>query len=213
MCAGRAVRDTMSGELPEEPLDVDAESDLVGEDDGDGPVLDVDEPQEETERVTVFDLGGQLYGAPVLEVEEVMRTTPLTRVPRTADAVDGVIDIRGSITVIINPWNLIDLPEAPNEWADQFVVAFQTEDGQQPVGVRIDRIVGVEPIPVSRIDRADPEDAPNGDHPLVEGVARRTRDGEVTERVGLLDIDALIAVAGQHPHTTRDLGTDASADD
>ncbi len=192
-------------------MDVDVESDLLEEDEE--SVLDVDEPQEETERITVFDLGGHLYGAPVLEVEEVIRTTPLTRVPRTADAVDGVIDIRGSITVVINPWDLLDLPAAPNEWDRQFVVAFQTDDGQQPVGVRIDRIVGVEPIPVSQIDRADPDDAPNGDHPLVEGVARRRDGDEVTERIGLIDVDALIAVAGQHPHTTRDLGTDATADD
>jgi len=202
----------MSGELPEELMDVDVESDLLEEGEEE-PVLDVDEPQEETERITVFDLGGQLYGAPVLEVEEVIRTAPLTRVPRTADAVDGVIDIRGSITVVINPWNLLDLPAEPREWDDQFVVAFQTDDGQQPVGVRIDQIVGVEPVPVSQIDRADPDDAPNGDHPLIEGVARRTRDGDVTERIGLVDIDALIAVAGQHPHTGRDFGTDASADD
>ena len=193
-------------------MDIDVESDLLDEGE-DEPMLDVDEPQEETERITVFDLGGQLYGAPVLEVEEVIRTTPLTRVPRTAEAVDGVIDIRGAITVVINPWNLLDLPEAPNEWDRQFVVAFQTDDGQQPVGVRIDRIVGVEPVPVSQVDRADPDDAPNGDHPLIEGVARRTRDGDVTERIGLVDIDALIAVAGQHPHTARGLGTDASADD
>ncbi len=192
-------------------MDVDVESDLI--DDDEEPTLDVDEQQEETERITVFDLGGRLYGAPVLEVEEVIRTAPLTRVPRTADAVDGVIDIRGAITVVINPWGLLNLPEEPKEWDDQFVVAFQTDDGQQPVAVRIDRIVGVEPIPVSQVDRADPDDAPNGDHPLVEGVARRREDDEVVERIGLVDIDALIAVAGQHPHSTRNLGTDASADD
>lgn len=197
----------MSGELPEELTDVGIEADTTD----DESVLDVDQPQEETERITVFDLGGQLYGVPVLEVEEVVRTSPLTRVPRTAAAIDGVVDIRGAITVVIDPWTLLDLSGAANEWDDQFVVAFQTDDDQQPVGVRIDRIVGVEPIPVSQVDRADPDDAPNGDHPLIEGVARRRDDDAVTERIGLVDVDALIAVAGQHPHTTRDR-TDAAAD-
>jgi purine-binding chemotaxis protein CheW len=188
-------------------MDVDVESDLL-EDDGDEP-LDIEEVQEaETERITVFDLGGELYGAPVMSVDEVIKTTPLTRVPRTADAVDGVIDIRGSITVIINPWVHLELPSEPADWADQFVVSFRTEDDQQPVGVRIDRIVGVEPIPVADIDRDDPADAPNADNPLVEGVARRVRDGEVRERIGLLDIDNLITASGRHPHLVTDTDVD-----
>lgn len=193
-------------------MDVDVESELLG-DDGDEP-LDIEEVQEEeTERITVFDLGGELYGAPVLAVEEVIKTTPITRVPRTAEAVDGVIDIRGDITAIINPWVHLDLPREPVDWERQFVVSFQTGDDQQPVGIRIDRIVGVEPIPVGDIDRGDPEDAPNGDNPLVEGVARRVRDGDVKERIGLIDIDTLISVCGRHPHLVPDTDTDAAAAD
>lgn len=200
----------MSGELPDELMDVDVESELLG-DEGDEP-LDIEEVQEEeTERITVFDLGGELYGAPVMEVEEVIKTTPITRVPRTAPAVDGVIDIRGNITAVINPWVHLTLPREPADWDDQFVVSFQTGDEQQPVAVRIDRIVGVEPIPVGDIDRDDPEDAPNGDNPLIEGVARRVRDDEVVERIGLIDIDTLIAVSGRHPHLVPD--TDGTAAD
>lgn len=194
----------MSGELPEELIGLDVESEAVDEE----VPVEVERPQEETERITVVELAGELYGTHVLDVEEVVRTNPMTRVPRTAEAVDGVTDIRGDITAIINPWVHLDLPAEPRPWERQFVLAFQTGDDEQPVGIRIDRIVGVEPIPVSDIDRDDPGDAPNGDTPLVDGVARRHEDGDVVERIGLLDVDALIAVAGQHPH----LADDARAD-
>jgi chemotaxis signal transduction protein len=201
----------MSGELPEELMDIGTESDLLGDEEEEGP-LDVEEAIEETERITVFELGGESYGVPVMEVDQVVRTSPLTRVPRTAAAIDGIIDIRGEITVVINPWVHLDLPTDPRPWERQLVVGFQTADGEQSVGLRIDQIVGVEPIPVSQVDYDDPGDAPNGDSPLVEGVARRVDDDEVVDRIGLLDTDATVSIAGQHPHVT-DGGSDATADD
>ncbi len=193
----------MSGELPEELTGIDVEADFIADEEETGTV-EVEEPEEETERITVFELGGELYGAPVLDVDEVVETSALTRVPRTAEAVDGIMDIRGAITVVVNPWVHLDLPDPPREWEEQLVVAFQTDDGEQPVGVRIDRIVGVEAIAVSDVDHDDPGDAPNADSPLVQGVARRREGDEVTDHVGLVDVDTLVERSSRHPHLTAD---------
>jgi purine-binding chemotaxis protein CheW len=192
----------MSGDLPEELIDV--ETDLFG-DDEDGEVED--EEEVERERITVFELGGQLYGAPVLSVREVVETTGITRVPRTAEAVDGVMDLRGEITAVINPWVHLTLPEGPDDWEDQYVAVFDGDDEGQTVGIRIDRIVGVEPFLPEQIVREgddEPFEGPNADNPLVSGVARREDDGEVTGRIGLIDTEALVDVSGQHPYRTAD---------
>jgi purine-binding chemotaxis protein CheW len=195
----------MSGDLPEELMDV--ETDLFGDDEGG----EVEEGEDvEYERITIFELGGELYGTPVLEVREVVETSGITRVPRTAEAIDGITDLRGEIAAVINPWVHLTLPEPPADWDDQLVVVFTGADGEQTIGIRIDRIVGVEPFHPDQItwreDGAELE-GPNADNPLVGGVARREEDGEVTDRIGLVDTGALVDVSSQHPFRNADVST------
>lgn len=190
----------MSGNLPAELMDVDA-GDLFGEDEEEGG--EAPEP-EETERVILVDLGGEHYAMPVLEVSQVIESAPMTRVPRTSEAIDGIVDLRGSIVAVIDPWVHLDLPRGPADWADQFLAVFTEREGQQPLGIRIDGVLGVEAFPVSQVTRGIGRDdeGPNAANPLVEGVIRREEGGEVTERIGLLDTDAVIDASGRHPHET-----------
>jgi len=190
----------MSGELPEELMDVEGE--IFGGDEEEGQI---EEPEPvETERITVFRLGDQSYGAPVMAVRQIVESGELTRVPRTADAVDGVMDLRGEITAVIDPRVHLNVEGESEDWADQLVAVFTAVPDEQPVGIRIDDIVGVEEFPVDDIDRdvgrGDP--GPSAGNPLVEAMVERTDDdGEVIERIALLDTDALVEVSGQHPHT------------
>lgn len=188
----------MSGELPDELMDI--ESEIFGDEEGEGQI---EEPEpEETERVTVFRLGGQSYGAPVMDVRQIVESGELTRVPRTADAIDGVMDLRGDITAIINLEAHLSVDGETGDWADQLVAVFTTPPDQQPIGIRIDEILGVQAFPVSQIDyevaRGDP--GPNAGNPLVQAmIAPENEDGEVTERIALLDTLAVIDASGGHP--------------
>jgi purine-binding chemotaxis protein CheW len=201
----------MSGDLPEELMDV--ETDLFGDDESG----EVEEGEEvEYERITVFDLGGELYGTPVLEVREVVETTGITRVPRTAEAIDGITDLRGEIAAVINPWVHLSLPEEPGDWEDQLVVVFTGDGDEQTIGIRIDRIVGVEPFHPDQVTWAEDDDeleGSNAGNPLVGGIARREADGEVTDRIGLIDTRALVDVSSQHPFLTGDVGANPTPDD
>ena len=176
-------------------MDVDTE-DLFGDDEGEEDV----EP-EETEQVIVFEFGGAPYAAPVLAVSQVVEPSSMTRIPRTSRAIDGVVDLRGDIVAVINPWVHLDIPGDPGAWADQYLAVFTETEDEQPLGIRIDDVIGVETYPVSQVVRdVGPEDeGPHTANPLVEGVIRREEDGEVTERVPLLDTTAVVAASGQHP--------------
>jgi purine-binding chemotaxis protein CheW len=190
----------MSGNLPEELIDVEGE--IFTEEDEDG---EIGEPEPvETERVTVFRLGDQSYCAPVMEIRQIVESAELTRVPRTSEAVDGVMDLRGEIMAVINPWKHLNVEGDPNPWADQLVAVFTATPDEQPTGIRIDDIVGVEEFPVDDVhhdvERGDP--GPNAGNAIVTGMVDRTDDGEVVERIPLLDSDALVAASGQHPHLT-----------
>jgi purine-binding chemotaxis protein CheW len=171
----------MSADLPEELLDI--ESELFGDEEEEGG----EEPEVERERYILFDLGGETYAAPVLSVRQVVETVARTRVPRTAPAIDGIMDLRGEITAVINPWVHLSIPREPRDWDDQYVVVFTVREGEQPIGIRIDAVLGVEGFPVD--DVTEPE---AGANPLVDAVVARERDGEVVEEIPVLDPQAVV---------------------
>ncbi len=194
----------MSGELPEELSGIEGE--LFGDEEGEEP--SEGEPEEvepeERERVILFRLGGQTYAAPVMQVTQVVETTSRTRVPRTSEAVDGIMDLRGEITAIINPWVHLTIPDPPNEWNDQLVAVFTPQEDEQPIGIRIDQILGVEQFSESQIthDVGPDAEGPNTANPLVEGIiAREDGDGD-TERIAILDPRKIVDASRQQPHAS-----------
>ncbi|MET1123828.1 MAG: chemotaxis protein CheW [Archaeoglobaceae archaeon] len=56
----------------------------------------------ETVQVIVFNLGDERYGVDISQVREIIKPTQITRIPNAPDFVEGVINLRGQITTIIN---------------------------------------------------------------------------------------------------------------
>jgi len=56
----------------------------------------------DTAQVIVFNLGDERYGVDISQVREIIRPTQITRIPNAPDFVEGVINLRGQITTIIN---------------------------------------------------------------------------------------------------------------
>ena len=57
---------------------------------------------DDTVQVIVFNLGEERYGVDISQVREIIRPSQITRIPNAPDYVDGVINLRGQITTIIN---------------------------------------------------------------------------------------------------------------
>ena len=49
-----------------------------------------------------FTLGSEVFGLPILSVQEIIGLMPVTRVPRTPDYVRGVINLRGKVIPVID---------------------------------------------------------------------------------------------------------------
>ncbi|MCP3026100.1 chemotaxis protein CheW [Halobacillus sp. A5] len=58
--------------------------------------------ESKTMKVIVFQLGREEYAIPVHQVGSIERVMHITRVPRTAPFVEGVINLRGVVTPIID---------------------------------------------------------------------------------------------------------------
>ena len=116
-------------------------------------------------------VGEHRFALPVDAVRTV--TDPpaeVTRVPRTPPSIEGLIDLRGEITALIDPRVHFPTPEIETD-REQLIV-FDRPNDQQSAAIRVDDVIGVEIVPESNvIDEDSVADSPlSGDaleHPLV----------------------------------------------
>jgi purine-binding chemotaxis protein CheW len=104
-------------------------------------------------------------------VEEIVKRDAITRVPNTPNHVEGVVDLRGQITTILNPKYLLDI-DADGE--ESLLVVFDPEDfeDQGAIGWVVDGVRQVVPIVESEINKPPVEEA------YIEGVVDREGEGE-----------------------------------
>lgn len=187
----------MATELPEKLLDLDDEEGSGGRD---PDPQEAEEETEERERFVVFRIGSTRYAVDVETVRSVVEVGEYTRVPRSSEAIDGVMDLRGDITAIIDPRVHLPTDESPFGSDDQRIVVFDRPSDRQGAGIRVDRVTGVESVPVSRIFRRPaPEEGVDESafaHGLVRGVISQPAGDDQFERISLLDVEELVAVAG-----------------
>lgn len=185
----------MSTELPEKLLELDDEE---GAGDRDPDPEQGEEEAEERERFVVFRIGASRYAVDVESVRSVVEVGEYTRVPRSSPAIDGVMDLRGDITAIIDPRTYLPEEASTFDSDDQRILVFDRPSDRQGAGIRVDRVTGVESIPVSRIHRQPaPEDGVDASalgHELVRAVLGQPDDDG--GQISLLDVEALVAVAG-----------------
>lgn len=120
-------------------------------------------------RVLEFTLGEERYCIDIAYVEEIVPDAEPTRVPNTPEFVEGVVDLRGQVTTILNPKVLIG---AADVTPGELLVVFDGEavaDGGH-LGWVVDDVRQV--APVSEADLVEPP----GEEPYVEGVVDREDD-------------------------------------
>ncbi|MFB6122456.1 MAG: chemotaxis protein CheW [Haloferacaceae archaeon] len=150
--------------------------------------------------VVEFALGDERCAMDIDSVDSIVETKQITRVPRAPDAVDGVMDLRGETTAVVDPKEFLAVGEGGEE---ENILVLDRDDDKQKIGIRVDEVTEVTTYPPEQVDR-------NGDlqgirtsaieAELVKGVLRK-HVGEVDEDgipedvhlVLWLDIEALIA--------------------
>lgn len=125
---------------------------------GPSPTDDVDDVEDDARaRVLVVQLGAQLYGIPVPQVREVVRSERLTRVPGASAVVGGILNVRGAVVTVLE---LSVLLRAERAVASTSVVLL--EHGSRLIGLAVDAVRDV------RADGASPgTDGAGGEHAIV----------------------------------------------
>ena len=88
----------------------------------------------------VFDLNSEFYGVDIGSVREIIRMQRITRVPQTPDFVEGMINLRGKITPVVDLRRRFGFPVGELTVENRIVVV---DAGQQNIGVVVDAVTEV----------------------------------------------------------------------
>ena len=117
--------------------------------------------QQDEQQLVVFDLSTEAYGVDIGAAREIIRLQYITKVPRTPEFVEGVINLRGKVIPVVDLRKRFGLPAEEESKENRIVVV---DIGAQDIGVIVDAVTevlriateSVEP-PASVIITADSE--------------------------------------------------------
>src|SRR5690606_20347519 len=124
--------------------------------------------EQEYLKVIVFQLADKEYAIPVSNVQGIEKLMLITRVPKTAKYVKGVINLRGVVTPIIDLRERFSIPISENEESTRIIIITLDE---MEVGFVVDSANDVIDIPVNSIEQ-QPEVVGSNEEDFISGVAK-----------------------------------------
>ena len=131
---------------------------------------------EDERQIVVFRIGKEEFGVNIKEVREIIRMEQITKIPNTAEYIEGVINLRGGIIVVIDLAMKLGFPEKVVDKNTRIIVI---EMNKNTVGMVVDSATEVLRL---RSDQVEPAPA----------VITQKINSDYIEGVGILDERLLI---------------------
>jgi len=132
------------------------------------PAREDAKPVEATEHLATFLLAGEEYGVDVRLVQEIIRVSEITQVPRAPEFIKGVINLRGRIIPVVDLKRKLNLGEVEATRLARIVVVKIRE---RLIGLLVDGASQVLKVPVASIEAA-PEEVMELHANYIRGVAK-----------------------------------------
>ncbi|OIN99041.1 MAG: chemotaxis protein CheW [Desulfovibrionaceae bacterium CG1_02_65_16] len=135
-------------------------------------------------QLVTFKVAEEEFGLEILKVQEIIRTMEITKVPRSPEFVEGVINLRGKVIPIIDLRRRFGLETRAHDQQTRIVVI---ELGIMVVGFVVDSVSEVLRIPAATVE-PPPAIVSGIDSEYISGV------GKLPDRLLiLLDLDKLLS--------------------
>ena len=125
-----------------------------------------------TGKYMTFKLADEEYGLEILRVRELIRLMEITEVPRTADHVRGVINLRGKVFPVVDLRKLFGMDAV--EATDQTVIIVVQHGGAEmskTTGILVDEVLEVLSIDESDLD-PPPDFGSGSDADMLLGIGK-----------------------------------------
>ena len=134
-------------------------------------------------QLVTFSIGEEEFGVNILQVQEIIRTMDITRVPRAPEFVEGVINLRGKVIPIVDMRSRFGLSHKEHDKYTRIIVI---EIEMIIVGFVVDSVSEVLRIPANSVQPPPPVVA-GLESDYIDGV------GKLEDRLLiLLDLDSLL---------------------
>jgi len=135
-------------------------------------------------QLVVFNIGTEEFGVEIMNVQEIIRMTNITKIPQASGYVKGIINLRGRIIVVINLNVIMGMESKEHNENTRIIVA---DIGETVMGFIVDSVSEVIRLPESSVEPTPSVIANKIGTEYVRGV------GKMTERLLiLLDLDKIL---------------------
>ncbi|MWV40664.1 chemotaxis protein CheW [Natrialba sp. INN-245] len=108
-------------------------------------------PEQSSTHVLEFDLGENRYCVDIGYVAEIVNTDELTAVPNTPAHIEGVMDLRGETTKIVNLRTIFG-DDDDGELGERIIVFKRKRDSTERVGWLADEVHQVQELETANVD-------------------------------------------------------------
>lgn len=135
-------------------------------------------------QIVTFKVGDEEFSVSILKVQEIIRMSEITKVPRSPDFVEGVINLRGRVIPVIDLRKRFGLQKVERGIDARTIVV---DSAGKVVGLIVDSVTEVLRLPASTVE--PPPDIVSGvDSEYIDGV------GKLSNRlVILLNLDKVLS--------------------
>jgi purine-binding chemotaxis protein CheW len=135
------------------------------------------------EEFLTFLLGGEEFAVAIRRVREVVRSPPITEVPRAPAHILGVVTVRGEVVAVLDPRRRLGLAPDPAAGEGKIVIV---DAGEGPAGLKVDRIASVVRLRPGSIEPC-PQGIAGDRAEFIAGIGR-----EADRLFTVLDVPALL---------------------
>ena len=100
-------------------------------------------------QLVVFDLSSEAYGVDIETVREIIRLQDITRVPKTPEFIEGVINLRGKVIPVLDLRKRFGLEVGEQSEENRIVVV---DIRGQDIGMVVDAVTEVLRIPANSVE-------------------------------------------------------------
>ncbi len=137
-------------------------------------------------QLVVFDLNTEAYGVDIGAVREIIRLQDITKVPGTPDFVEGVINLRGKVTPVVDLRKKLNITVAEQNAENRIVVM---DIAGQDIGMVVDAVTEVLRISASAVEPPSQVITNTTDHDYLMGIAKLDE-----KLIILLDLDKVLSL-------------------
>lgn len=137
----------------------------------------------EDQQYVTFFISSELYGVPVLKVQEIIGMTKITAMPNTLSFMKGVIDLRGAVVPVIDMRMKFEMDKID---FTNYTVIIIVEVKDRLVGMIVDSVSDVINIPVKSIQET-PQFSGKINRDYIQGIGQKDNTPII-----VLDVDRIL---------------------